>query len=102
MNRVQISLREFEEAERQLLLTQRMHRWRVHTVVYAVAGALLVLLNVRSGGPWFPDVVVLVVWAGFLFGHYRWAREYGDVHVREQQIRAEWSAGRSKEELVHK
>lgn len=102
MSRIQISVQEYEEAERQLLLTQRMHRWRVHAAVYAVVGALLVLLNVRSGGPWLLDVLVLGVWAGFLFAHYRWAREYGDVHVREQQIRTEWSAGRSKEELVHK
>ena len=102
MNRVQISLQDFEEAERQLLLTQRMHRWRVHAVIYAVVGTLLVLLNVRSGGSWLPDGLVLGVWAGFLFGHYRWAREYGDVHVREQQIRAEWNAGRSKEGLAHK
>jgi hypothetical protein len=102
MNRVRISLQEFEEAERQLLLAQRMHRWRVHAVVYTVVGTLLLLLNGRSGGSWLPEVLVLVVWAGFLFGHYRWAREYGDVHVREQQIRAEWSAGRSKEELAPK
>jgi hypothetical protein len=102
MNRVKISLQEFEEAERQLLLAQRMHRWRIHAVVYAVVGTLLVLLNVRSGGSWLPEVLVLGVWAGLLFGHLRWAREYGDVHVREQQIRAEWNAGRSKEELVHK
>ena len=102
MDRVKISLQDYEEAERQLLLTQRMNRWRRHSVVYAVVGTVLLLLDVRSGGPWTPDVLLLLGWAVVLFLHYRWAREYGDVHVREQQIRTEWRAGRSKEELVPK
>ena len=62
----------------------------------------LLLLDVRPGGPWTPDVLLLLGWAVVLLLHYRWAREYGDVHVREQQIRAEWNAGRSKEGLAHK
>jgi hypothetical protein len=102
MGRVKISLREYEEAERQLLLTQRMKRWRLHGAAYAIAGTVLLLFDVRSGGPWTLDVLLLLGWAVVLLLHYRWAREYGDVHVREQQIRAEWRAGRSTEELVPK
>jgi hypothetical protein len=102
MGRVKISLKEYEEAERQLLLTQRMKRWRRHSAVYAVVGTVLLLLDVRPGGPWTPDVLLLLGWAVVLLIHYRWAREYGDVHLREQQIRTEWRAGRSKEALVPK
>lgn len=102
MGRVKISLKEYEEAERHLLLTQRMKRWRRHGALYAVVGTVLLLLDVRSGGPWTLDVLFLLGWGAVLLLHYRWAREYGDVHVREQQIRAEWRAGRSKEDLVLK
>lgn len=102
MSRVTISLRDYEEAERQLLLAQRMRRWRQHGAVYAIMGTVLLLLNVRSGGPWLLDVLLLLGWAGVLLLHYRWAHEYGDVHLREQQIRAEWRAGHSKEELTPK
>lgn len=102
MDRVKISVKEYEEAERQLLLAQRMKRWRRHGAFYAVVGTVLLLLDVRSGGPWTLDVLFLLGWAAVVLLHYRWACEYGDVHVREQQIRAEWRAGRSKEELVTK
>jgi hypothetical protein len=102
MNRIAISLKEYEEAERELLLRQRMHRWHRHGVVFALVGAVLLLIDVLASDPWWPDVLLLVVWAGVLFIHYRWARDYGDVHVREQQIRAEWRAGHSKEELAQK
>jgi hypothetical protein len=102
MSRVKVSLKKYEEAERQLLLAQRMKRWRRHGIVYAFVGTALLLLDVRSGGPWLTDVLLLLGWAVVLLLHYRWAREYGDVHVREQQIRAEWRAGRSNEELVPK
>jgi hypothetical protein len=102
MNRVTISLKEYEEAERQLLQTQRMRRWRGHGAVYAAVGTVLLLLDLRTGGLWWPLVLLLLAWAGVLLFHHRWVREYGDAHVREQQIRAEWSAGRSKEELAAK
>jgi fatty acid desaturase len=95
-----ISLEEYEAAERELALRHARRIWLVHACVFAVAAALLAIVEVAAnGGIWWP-YVLLLSWALALFAQYRWSIRYGDAHAREQQIRVEWRAGRSKEELV--
>jgi hypothetical protein len=68
--------------------------------LFGIALAVFVLIELAAGGTlWWP-YVLLIGWAGALFGHYRWAIRYGEAHIREEQVRIEWRAGRSKEELV--
>jgi 2TM domain-containing protein len=100
MPRTTISLQDYELAERELALRHAKRLWIRHTAVFGVAVAVLLLLELLAGGTvWWP-YILLVGWAGALFVHYRWAVRYGEAHIREEQVRIEWRAGRSKEKLV--
>ena len=100
MPRTTISLQEYEVAERELALRRAKRVWIRHAAVFGIALAVLLLLELLAGGTvWWP-YVLLVAWAGGLFAHYRWAIRHGEAHIREEQVRIEWRAGRSKEELA--
>lgn len=97
-----ISLEDYEAAERELLLMRARKIWRGHAVVFVVVAATFAYLEKGTGGDiWWP-YVILVAWSVALFAHYRSAVRYGDAHAREEQIRIEWRAGRSKEQLAHR
>lgn len=100
MPRTTISLQDYEVAERELALRRAKQLWIRHAVVFGIAVAVFALIELAAGGTiWWP-YVLLIGWAGVLFAHYRRAIRYGEAHVREEQVRIEWRAGRSKEELV--
>jgi hypothetical protein len=100
MKPAEISLEEYEAAERELAERHARRLWFVHASLFVVAVGALALFEARAnGGLWWPYVLI-AAWALVLFAHYRWSIRYGDAHAREQQIRIEWRAGRSKEELV--
>jgi 4-hydroxybenzoate polyprenyltransferase len=100
MPRTTISLQDYEVAERELALRHAKRRWIWHAAVFGVAVAVFLLLELLAGGTvWWP-YVLLVAWASALFAHYRWAVRFGEAHIREEQVRIEWRAGRSKEKLV--
>ena len=100
MNRAAISLQEYEAAERELAQKRAQRFWLRHASLFAVVAAMFAIVEVRAnGGIWWPYLLV-ASWALVLFAHYRWSIRNGDVHVREQQIRAEWRAARSKEQLI--
>jgi hypothetical protein len=100
MPRTTISLQDYELAERELALWHAKRLWIRHAGVFGIAVAASLLLELLAGGTvWWP-YILLVGWAGALFGHYRWAIRYGEAHIREEQVRIEWRAGRSKEKLV--
>jgi hypothetical protein len=100
MPRTTISLQDYEVAERELALQRAKRLWVWHAAVFGIAMAVFVLIELAAGGTvWWP-YVLLIGWAGALFGHYRWAIRYGEAHIREEQVRIEWRAGRSKEEPV--
>jgi hypothetical protein len=101
MRRKTISVGDYEAAERELLVGRARHGWHLHGLIFAIAGAVLVFLEARSGGGlWWP-YAVLLGWTLGLLLHYRLLVRYADAHVREQQIRIEWRAGRSRE-LLHR
>ena len=100
MLRTTISLQDYEVAERELALRRAKRLWIRHAAVFGIATAVFALVEVGAGGMlWWP-YVLLVGWAGALFAHYRSAIRYGEAHIREEQVRIEWRAGRSKEQLV--
>jgi hypothetical protein len=95
-----ISLEEYEAAERELAERRARRFWFLHASLFVVvAGTLAILEASANGSLWWP-YVVLASWALVLFGHYRGSIRYADAHAREQQIRIEWRAGRSRDELV--
>ena len=95
-----ISLQEYETAERELELRRAKRHWLLHASVFAVVTAIFAIVaSGGGGGLWWP-YVLLVSWALVLFAHYRFGIRYADAHAREQQIRIEWRAGRSREKLV--
>jgi fatty acid desaturase len=97
-----ISLQDYEAAEREFLLMRAKKIWRGHAAVFvAVAATFAYLEKAAGGGIWWPYVIV-VAWSVALFVHHRSAVRYGDAHAREEQIRIEWRAGRSKEQFVHR
>jgi hypothetical protein len=100
MPRTTISLQDYEAAERELELRHARRLWIWHAAVFGVATAVFVLVELIAGGTiWWP-YVLLIGWACALFAHYRWAVRYGEAHIREEQVRIEWRAGRSKETLA--
>jgi hypothetical protein len=95
-----ISLEEYEAAERELAGRRARRFWFLHAFLFVVVGGTLALVEAAAnGGLWWP-YVLLASWALVLFTHYRWSIRYGDAHAWEQQIRVEWRAGHSREELV--
>jgi hypothetical protein len=95
-----ISLQEYEAAERELALRRARRYWLLHACLFAVAAGMFAIVEAGAkGGLWWP-YVLLISWALVLFTQYRWTIRNGDAHAREQQIRIEWRAGRSREELV--
>jgi len=95
-----ISLEEYEAAERELAATHARRFWFLHASLFVVAlGSFAIVEAAANGGLWWP-YLVLTAWALVLLAHYRRSIRYGDAHAREQQIRIEWRAGRSRDELV--
>jgi hypothetical protein len=95
-----ISLEEYEAAERELAATHARLFWFLHASLFVVAlGSFAFVEAAANGGLWWP-YLMLAAWALVLLAHYRRSIRYGDAHAREQQIRIEWRAGRSRDELV--
>jgi fatty acid desaturase len=95
-----ISLKEYEAAERELAERRAKRFWLWNATLFAVAAAIFAIVEAGANGAlWWP-YVLLILWVVVLVVHRRWAIQYGDVHKREEQIRIEWRAGRSKEKLV--
>ena len=100
MSRTAISLQEYEAAERELTQRRAKRFWLRHASLFAVVAATFAIVEVgANGGIWWPYLLV-ASWALVLFAHYRWSIHNGDMHAREQQIRAEWRAARSREQLI--
>jgi hypothetical protein len=94
-----ISMEQYEQAEREVVLAEWRHRWRVHAVWFLIGNALLALSSIRfSAGYWF--VFALVGWSVVLLAHYVLAVGRGEVRLREQQIRVAWRAGEGARRLV--
>jgi hypothetical protein len=92
-----ISVDAYEAAERHLLLDHAHKVWRRHAITFALAVALIALVEVGWGGTSWLVYFVLGMWAVVVGFHYRgWVR-HGDERIREQQGRIEWHAGRSNE-----
>jgi hypothetical protein len=92
-----ISILDYEAAERELLLARARRIWQLHAFAFAAAAVTLISMGVLTTGiPWL-TYLVLAVWAVVVAMHYRQAVRYGDAHIREQQVRIEWRAGRSRE-----
>ena len=95
-----ISLEEYEAAERELAGRRAKRFWLLHASLFGVGTAIFAIVEAGANGAlWWP-YLFFVAWAIVLFIHYNRSVRYGDAHEREQQIRIEWRAGRSKEELV--
>lgn len=95
-----ISLQEYEAAERDLAQRRAKRFWLIHAALCTAAGAIFAIIEVGANGRlWWP-YALLISWALVLAAHHRWAIRYGDAHAREQQVRIEWRAGRSREKLV--
>jgi hypothetical protein len=94
-----ITVEAFEAAERELVTTHARKLWRIHAVFYALAIAAIVLLSLFVTVAWFVYFGAFV-WGALLWLHFvTWVR-HGDARVREQQVRIEWRAGRSREHLI--
>ena len=95
-----ISLEEYEAAERELAGRRAKRFWLLHASLFGVGTAIFAIVEAGANGAlWWP-YLLFVAWAIVLFINYNRSVRYGDAHEREQQIRIEWRAGRSKEELV--
>ena len=98
--RESISVQAYEAAERELFATRSRQLWRRHAGVFAGVTAAVIALDVLGVGSSWLVYLVLAGWALALVLHYRHSVRYGDAHLREQQVRIEWRAGRSNERLV--
>ena len=95
-----ISLEEYEAAERELVLRRAKRFWLLHASLFGVGAAIFAIVEAGANGAlWWP-YVLFIAWAIALFVHYNRSVRYGDAHEREQQIRIEWRASHSEEELA--
>lgn len=95
-----ITIQDYEAAEREILTRSLRRHWLTHAGVFGAAAAGVAIAAVSGAGVSWTVYFVLALWAIGLALHYRVSVRYGDAHVREQQVRIEWNAGRSKEHLL--
>jgi hypothetical protein len=63
--------------------------------VYAVAVGIIVLLSVFGSVSWLAYLAA-AAWGCWVVAHFVTSVRNGDVHYRQQQIRAEWRAQQTK------
>jgi 2TM domain-containing protein len=93
--RAQVSLKEYQAAERELVVGDARIGWRIHAALYAVVNAGLALVNLLAlpGEVWF--VYPLLGWGIGLALHYRQVR-FAARSLGERQWRIEQYASTSR------